>query len=376
MAGVDPTGFITKTRDEIVADINKRMQQAFGSLFDVSPESPDGQLIGIMADLMATQWEMGEATYNSYNPGMVEGTGLDNLVFLNGIKRIANRPTTVAVDLTGTAGTVVPAGSLVATTDGIEFALDAEVILPAAATAVALQLGELVIGAGEVVVIVEPLTGWDAVNNVAPGVTGINRENDIDLRARRERSVIRTGTNTAEAIYSAVADLDLEFIAIIENDTLVEVDGVPAKSFLTVVEGGTDLEIAERIHQNKPTGIQAFGAVTVPILDSQGYSHNIGLTRPSSLPIYVDVSVTVPSGESLEGPTLVQTAVIDHINNLQISQDVIWANLFAPATGVDGIIVNSITIGVDGSVYDVLNIPVAITEKAFADITTVVVTEV
>ena len=50
MAGVNETGFSIKPLDDIISDLGDRLVARFGNTFDVSPESPDGQLIGVVSD--------------------------------------------------------------------------------------------------------------------------------------------------------------------------------------------------------------------------------------------------------------------------------------------------------------------------------------
>ena len=380
MAGVDSDGFTKKSRDEIINDISYRMKSKFGEQFDTSPESPDGQLIGIMADLMYDQWQLAEDCYNSYDPAVTPGVGLDNLVRLNGIRRIEDRPTIVAVQLDGTAGTLVPAGSLVETNTGdLQFETEEDVVLPGETNGICTTLGEFDVGANEVQVISSgsEVSGWDTVDNAEPGTSGVDQEEDAELRARRERSVIRSGTSTAEAIYSAVADLDLEFIAIIENDTdITSPDGVPPHSFHTIAEGGTLQDIAERVYHNKAIGIQAYGDNIIVVTDSQGYPHNIGISRPTQVDIEVSITYIRAPGSSLVGPDNVKQNVIDYINDLQISEDVIWSRLFNPANSEEGVVIEDIFVGYQGQTLGTDNLPIAVSEKAVTEDMYVTMTDV
>jgi len=47
--GVTNQGYVVKPLATVVAEINNEMKAAFGDSFDVTPESPDGQIIGICA---------------------------------------------------------------------------------------------------------------------------------------------------------------------------------------------------------------------------------------------------------------------------------------------------------------------------------------
>lgn len=375
MAGVTEQGFTTKTVPEITANLNSRFIGAFGTQFDVSPTSPDGQCIGIMAEVLGDMWEKAEAAYNSYSPSDTFGIGLDKVVELNGVTRITNRPTSVAITLSGTAGTVVPAGYVIRTDDKLDFATVALAVLPAIVTAVCTTQGAIKIVAGDVHVLSAPIDGLTSAVNLEPGITGIVREEDPALRSRREGSTISRGTNSKDAIYEAVRALNLPYIRIVENNTNATVDGIPAKSFLTVVEGGTPQEVSRAIYENKPQGAQAFGSIITTILDSKGYPHSIGISRPYAVDVSMQVSISNLPGASIDSATLAQEALVAHTNNLNISETVYWGNLFpAILSAVPNIKVNSILIKLTvGGTFAMVDLPISAQQRARTDASKVVV---
>ncbi|WJM94082.1 baseplate J/gp47 family protein [Pseudomonas brenneri] len=375
MAGVTEQGFTTKTVPEITANLNSRFIGAFGTQFDVSPTSPDGQCIGIMAEVLGDMWEKAEAAYNSYSPSDTFGIGLDKVVELNGVTRITNRPTSVAITLSGTAGSVVPAGYVIRTDDKLDFATVALAVLPAIVTAVCTTQGAIKIVAGDVHMLSAPIDGLTSAVNLEPGITGIVREEDPALRSRREGSTISRGTNSKDTIYEAVRALNLPYIRIVENNTNATVDGIPAKSFLTVVEGGTPQEVSRAIYENKPQGAQAFGSIITTILDSKGYPHEIGISRPYAVDVSMQVSISNLPGASIDSATLAQEALVAHTNNLNISETVYWGNLFpAILSAVPNIKVNSILIKLTvGGTFAMVDLPISAQQRARTDASKVVV---
>ena len=374
-------GITVRSYEQIVASLEQRYKLRYGETFDTTPESPDGEFIRIMASYIYDQELLAEAAYHSYNPSVVTGVGLDNLVRLNGIRRIVNSPTVASVYITSPGGTangeLVPAGTIVTTADGIEFTTRTDVTVPGETLATCTQSGAILIGPNEITEFRSPVPADTAVTNHEAGVTGVVYETDSQLRARRERSLIQKGTNTAEAIYAAVADLNLEFIAVLENDTDAEVDGIPAHSFMTIAEGSTLELIAERVYQNKPFGIRAYGTSEVIIIDSKGYPHTIGITRPTTKDVYVKCEVMRPENVAIAGTRAMRDALINHVNSLPISEDVVWADMFAPATMASPQIkVKTIKISFDGITWVTTDLPIETTERAGASIDTVMVVEV
>lgn len=378
MAGVTEQGFTVKSAAEITADLDAKFVGTFGSQFDTSAESPDGQLIGIVAKLLEDVWQQAEGAYNAYSPSNAYGVGLDKVAEINGITRITNLPTSVAITLSGTAGAVVPAGYIVKTVDGLEFATVAVAVVPAIVTAKCTTQGAIKILANEVHVLTTAIAGLTGATNLEPGITGIVREEDPAFRARRENSTISRGTSSIDAIYEGVKSLNLPYIAIIENATSATVDGVPANSFLVVVEGGTPAEVSQVIYDNKPQGITSYGSIVTVVNDSKGYPHNIGISRPTPIDISVTTSITNLPGASVDSATLVKAAIVDYVNNLNISEDVYWSYFFSAILEVvPNIKINSLQIKFTvGGTFGTTDLVLTPQQRARTDASKVVVSVV
>ena len=378
MAGVTEQGFTVKSAAEITADLDAKFVGTFGSQFDTSAESPDGQLIGIVAKLLEDVWQQAEGAYNAYSPSNAYGVGLDKVAEINGITRITNLPTSVAITFSGTAGTVVPAGYIVKTVDGLEFATVATAVIPAIVTAKCTTQGAIRILANEVHVLTTAIAGLTSATNLEPGITGIVREEDPAFRARRENSTISRGTSSIDAIYEGVKSLNLPYIAIIENTTSATVDGVPANSFLVVVEGGTPAEVSQVIYDNKPQGITSYGSIVTVVNDSKGYPHNIGISRPTPIDISVTTSITNLPGASVDSATLVKAAIVDYVNNINISEDVYWSYFFSAILAVvPNIKINSLQIKFTvGGTFGTTDLVLTPQQRARTDASKVVVSVV
>lgn len=87
--GVRPTGFNRKPLLTILAEIEEKAREVFGPGVIQTPESPLGQLNGMHASLVATHWEIAEATYQSYDPDQAEGTRLEQLARIRLLERMA-----------------------------------------------------------------------------------------------------------------------------------------------------------------------------------------------------------------------------------------------------------------------------------------------
>lgn len=331
MAGVTSQGFVVKSEAEIIDDLNASFLAVFGSQFATDPNLPDGQLIGVYAKNLADAWLQQESAYNAYSPSNAFDVGLDKLAELNGVVRIVDEPTRVALTFVGAAGTRVPLGYIVSTADGIDFSTIAEAILPANVTARCTQLGAIKISANEVNVLSSAIPGLTSATNPEAGITGIVREEDPALRQRRSKSVSSRGTSALDAIYEAVEALRLPYINILENDTSATVNGIPPYSFRTIVEGGTPEEISRAIFDNKPMNIKSDGAIITQVPDKKGRMHPIGISRPTTVLIDVQVHIIKLQGASVSADSDMQAGLVAHINDINIAEGVYWSDMFNPA---------------------------------------------
>ena len=380
--GVTDLGFVRKPLTVILNNLNNKFIAEFGSNFDTSPESPDGQVIGVVADEIDQCWNQAQQVFNSYRPGAVGGVGLDNVCELTGTNRYVDEPTKVTVVCDGTAGTLVPAGSQVG--DGtMTFTLDTDVTLPGDVTAVADTIGEYYVAPNTVNKIVTTgIAGWTSVNNPDVGVTGILYEQDPSLRARRDKTTAISSSATVEAIYAALSDLNLTYIRIRDNDTGAAIGTQPAGTLFVVVDGGTKNDIARRIYNAKTGGVPTFGTESISINDSKGYPHVIKFSRSSNTEIFVKGTFKRRANSNIssnDAAITLQTAMIDYLNSLQPGESVVWSELFRPLMDATNYIeVDSLLIGLAANPTLTATIELDIDKRAhgtaanitFTDVTT------
>ena len=199
--------------------------------------------------------------------------------------------------------------------------------------AICTETGALKFDANTINTIQSPLVGWDSVTNPFAALDGTDLESDASLRFSYLKSKFQDGSNTYEAIYSAVSKVNgVQQIVIYENETDDDfVDPpVPAHSFHPIVLGGVDQEIAQAIWNNKPAGILSYGDVTVQIEDSAGVLHDVSFNRPTEVPIYISIAIVKDDTFPLDGADLIKQAIVDYISDFTIGQDVIFTRLFSP----------------------------------------------
>jgi uncharacterized phage protein gp47/JayE len=112
--GLLSTGFVQKQIDDLLSDLEGDIQLAFGASVDTSNTSRFGQIIGIVAERLLEVWNLAAAVYTAFDPNQAIGTSLQDLSALTGTQPIIPTPSIATVTCTGTPGTSLVVGELVA----------------------------------------------------------------------------------------------------------------------------------------------------------------------------------------------------------------------------------------------------------------------
>lgn len=206
-----------------------------------------------------------------------------------------------------------------------------------------------------------PIPGWDSIINPIAATTGRLVETDEELRERFRNSKFFQSSNILEALLDSLRNVDgVTDVVVYENDTdAVDVNGVPAHSFLPIVLGGLPSDIGIAIWENKPTGISSVGDTTVQTPDSQGFLHSISYKRPTEVPIYVSVSISDAGGVAGGAQALIRQNIENYgSTNYFIGDDVIYSRFYTPINAVPGHMVNSLYIGTSPNPTAMANIEI------------------
>jgi uncharacterized phage protein gp47/JayE len=206
----------------------------------------------------------------------------------------------------------------------------------------AVEAGPVDAPIGTLTVIDTPVSGLNRTINVEPTVIGRNRENDVQLKARREETLAVGGNATIEAIRSKIKNLEgVADAFVFENDTLItDGDGRPGKSYEAVIDGGDEDSIADVIWKSKPGGIRTFGQISRNVIDSQGVTRIIQFSRPTQVEIFTSLDLTIDvAAFPVNGALKVKELLLAWGASLGIGKDVIvYPQLVAQLASVPGIL--------------------------------------
>lgn len=212
-----------------------------------------------------------------------------------------------------------------------------------------------------------PIVGWESAYNPFAGLIGTEDETDDELRNRYLVAKFQDSSTTYESLYSAILKVSgVKQVVIYENetDTAWTSPPVPAHSFYPIVLGGNSQSIAQAIWDNKPAGILSYGTVDKTVTDSQGVEHTVSFDRPTEVPIYVLLVLVKTEGWQDSNITNIKLAIVDHINNYKIGDDVIYSRLYTPANSYSGYYIDSLTIGLSSAPTGTSNISLDFNELA------------
>lgn len=378
--GLTAAGFRRKRFRDIIIEKEARARELFGEDVNLSESSPIGLFIRVNAWEEAIVWQMAEDVYLSAFLNSATGSSLDRVVQYIGISRRQATRATGEVTFTGTNGTIIPEGFLVAA-DGVRFSTDAEVEVVAGsitigASAVAAGSNGNV-QAGVISTIVNPIAGLTAVTNAEPFTGGTEIETDSQLRDRYIRSVAIGGASTVDSIRASLVNTVGVIDALVIPNFLDVPDGEgrPPKSFESYVYGGEAGDIARTIFNSAAAGIQPYGTETEIVEDSSGQPHSIGFTYVAEVDIEVNIDPTTNAYFPADGEEQIVSAIVEYIggldedgqmySGLSMGQDVVFTRILKAALSIEGVTDVDAQIGiVGGGSMAAANIPIDITEIA------------
>ena len=312
---IDSSGLTIQTTPEIIAEIldgapgYPGMRQIYGANINVDANSPDGQMVNIIAQAKTDVLELSQQIYNSFDPDKAVGTSLDARCAINGVIRNAGTKTIQNVVVTTDRALSLPGldTSLtpftVADTSGNQYQLVSTYAFGAAAST-SLVFQAALIGAvsslpNTIISIVTVTLGVTAVNNPATYTTlGLNEETDYALRIRRQKSVALPSQGYLEGLLGALLNTtDVTEAKVYENDTnTTDANGIPGHSIWCIVKGGTNLAVANAIYVKRNAGCGMKGTVTVSVPQVDGTYFPIKFDRPTSENLYISFDIVAVTG--------------------------------------------------------------------------------
>lgn len=365
MANVTAQGYVLKIQNDWYNE-ERQFYLNIDPKWNLDPSTPDGLKLAHDAEVFAVLDETLQQAYNSKDPSKAVSIDLDTICALTGTKRSPGTPSNASVTLTGTVGTIVPAGKRVTSSaTGSVWTIDQTVTLTggtASTTATCTTVGPTQADIGTLTVITDVVGGWSAVTNPTVATPGTLVQLDQSLRIERATAVGRPGSNQIDSYYGELyAASGVRRVKIYENDTnSATVDpvlnpwGLPAHSISVLVDGGAIANVGMALYIKKNPGVfmNQPGTPVSYNVTSPKYPTNTKVMRWST-PIYVDmvVNITLKNDGTLPSniADLIDTAFLNFTsgilvpaadgfkqNGFDIGESVPYSTLYVPINQVIG----------------------------------------
>jgi uncharacterized phage protein gp47/JayE len=304
----DDTGVHRASKSDVRAYLEASYRGIFGLAPGVALEDADARELDASADRYDEMLSAAVAIYESRSPSFAAGAALARLVRLNGVTRKGVQFASVQLTLDGAVGTVVPAGSLIASSvlPSVVFATDEPVTIdgPTEVSATATVSGAL----AEAAIVAHALTvrrtvvaGWNSVDNASEATNGAPAETDAQLRTRRALSVALPSQGSADGLRAHLLQLAGVRDAVVrenpEDTTQSLADGgvLAPHAIQVVIEGGDDAQIAAAIDLRRASGCTLVGSTSIDVA-----GRAIRFTRALHVPIYVVVHSAAPLASDVQ----------------------------------------------------------------------------
>ncbi|HDR1056315.1 TPA: baseplate J/gp47 family protein [Pasteurella multocida] len=359
MAKLVESGIVIERLDSILEIVEQGFKRIYGQNINIDPDTPDGQMIGILGQIKVDLEELAEDVYRQLDPDLATGAWLEQRVAYAGlVRRKASYSYLRSVILTGDPYTEIN-NLIVSDTNKTRWILEQKATLNESGSARAdfrsEELGAFSLNAHTQLTIETITLGLNSVTTSVDAEIGIEEETDSQLRQRFSKSRAKNAINSAEAIEGEIGDLaDVKQVIVLENNTSqTDSIGISPHSINVVVEGGNETDIAQVIYKNKGAGIGLQGQTSVNLMIN-GKQRAIKFDKAT--PVDVHISMTLVRYEDFT--EIDKDEVKRMLSNVKfkIGEDVSLSRLYSPINTVGGFWVKSLKIGRSSDTLNAENI--------------------
>lgn len=380
--GMTENGFVPKRLADILESITtnvKNIQDPRTGEYPFINESADsifGQFAQIIAEELSICWEQAYQASVQFDPISATGSALRSLVQINGITPSYGAKTELLMTLGGTAGTVIPEGSLIANEAGTEqYATTTSVTINSEGTAtvnaVCTEAGPKKPAPNTIISIQTPVAGWSSAKNTSIVAEGDTADTDEELHIKQQRATSATSYRQVDAIISGIMNVDgVKFARLyVNNETSTDDRGIAGKTLAPVIVGGTDEDIANVLRLKIGATDNTQGNLANPVVytGELGDTQTIDFYRPTEVPIYIEIDLTVTDGSvwNEESINKIKQAILKYteydqsgLYGLPPGGDVFLSRLYTPINSVPGFTVTSLKIGTSSEALDTEDIAI------------------
>lgn len=361
MLEITDTGLVYERLDEIISRLSSGFFEIYGQDINISPDTPDGQIIGLFSQGIADINEVMAGIYGLSDPIKATGTWLDIQMKYAGLTR--NKPEFSYVDdvlFNVDIGTIISTGYTF--TDKNNVAWTVVRGTTATATNTHMQIRSVETGAFSLppdseLIPKTVILGVHSIKTVSKSREGRLQESDAAALYRFMKSYSINNFGDREGIEAKILALnDVRDAKVYENYTgSIDGNGVNPHTINSVVIGGDDKQIAETIIKNKSLGCGVQGAVSVTIF-YQGMDREVLFDRSEEVKIKAKVTVIRRSAAIDVDEDSIKKSISS--DSFVIAEDIVSGSLYCGANN-GNYKVKSILLSTD-TITDALIIPIGL----------------
>jgi uncharacterized phage protein gp47/JayE len=324
---IDQAGLNVDTLDIAVAELDAEFLAEFGTGvagIDLSPRSYTGRQNPILARRNVLLQQLLAEVLSLLNLDNAQGRFLDFIGTLLNESRLPASRATILASVFGTPGFVVgdrrvrylrnntiwrvPIGTVIGGNGAVKVTLTADVAgetLPDGTTIQAFQDGS------DQWVIVDTSPSFTAVESLADSVAGRNTEGSPSYRTRLRGAGRGSGFATQPGVTRALQRVSGATASIDNNRGLLpNANGVPGKSIESLVEEGSDADVAQTVLDAYSDSAGFYGTTTAEAFIN-GVSYSVSFTRVERVRVEWDVTINTAGAETTPLPDNAEAIVIN-----------------------------------------------------------------
>lgn len=360
--GITANGYETTPKEDIKKDVQDIFTKALGEDLDLSEETPQGNLINGLTDLLCQIDLNRQSDFYARDIYKAVGTQLDIIGRELGIARKESVPTQVLVSLQGAVNYKIAAGTLASITSDstkvFKFTSDTEITsstIQVTLTAIDGQNYEN-LSVGQQLQTQEYVPQIYNIS-ILSIVYGQPAESDYVYRARLIDAK-DANTDEVEHFTLALEGINNVLSAYVEpNNTLnTSPSGIPPHAVEIVVLGGSEADIGKVILSNvfaTPTYKHPTLGEEINVLDYNGHEQVFYITRPAEMDVNITVTYENKVGQTLTTATIneIKATLSEYVNSIYMNKTLYISDLYNIIT--EGYLqlyaVQSIVVTVDGN---------------------------
>ena len=362
---IDANGFKAESFTEILTRLSNGLKNIYGQDINLDQDTPDGQQLGIQANIISDFQDLALYIYNSMDPDLADGANFDKLLKLLARTRLPSSRSTVDIEMVLNKTVSIPASYTIKDLNNQNWIIGTAQTLDAGTHLVSFyseDWGNITAEPNTINEQVTILTEVVSINNPESAISGRDEESIVQVRERRNKILEINASSTIGSIIGKILDLNGVIDAVpYENMTKIydPLRDIQPNSYWIVVKGGDISQISEIIAKDKTGGTGLKGKVETVYIEKfvrkdgsvREFYHDVKFDRPTEVSIHIKFKVS--------RKVSTQSIDIEHIKDtlankeFYIAQNItvteLYSTIYSAATNY---IATDLEVSKDGVVWD------------------------